>query len=191
MSLGNPNETPCRDFLRSSFLHSTKRHVLRDICPSRRVKKFINKTQVLCDRDVTTNILLDVMTILLSNRNIIPQGFVRTYPASGHPSGIRHIPFKFRFDATRNIGRMIREKVQFEQHHTITVGVSCNSIRPVGYSHTADLFRVDRVRGLKVTFRRNDKCRRRNIKHRYPRRKFIQKLQVNDRYINLFTLKGT
>ena len=191
MSLGNPNETPCRDFLRSSFLHSTKRHVLRDICLSRRVKKFINKTQVLCDRDVTTNILLDVMTILLSNRNIIPQGFVRTYPASGHPSGIRHIPFKFRFDATRNIGRMIREKVQFEQHHTITVGVSCNSIRPVGYSHTADLFRVDRVRGLKVTFRRNDKCRRRNIKHRYPRRKFIQKLQVIGKHINLFTLKGT
>ena len=191
MSLSNPNETPCRDFLRSSFLHSTKRHVLCDICPSRRVKNFINKTQVLCDRDVTANILLDVMTILLSNLNIIPQGFVHTYPASGYPSGTRHIPFKFRFDATINIVRMIREKGQFEQHHTITVGVSYNAIRPVGYSHTADLFRVGRVRGLKVTFRRNDKCRHRSIKHRYPRRKFIQKIKVNDRYINLFTLKGT
>ena len=191
MSLGNPNETPCRDFLRSSFIHSTKRHVLRDICPSRRVKNFIHKTQVLCDRDVTANILLDVMTILLSNLNIIPQGFVHIYPASGYPSGSRHIPFKFRSDATRNIDRRIREKVQFEQHHTITVGVSYNSIRPFGYSHTADLFRVGRVRGLKVTFRRNDKCRQRNIKRRYPRRKFIQKIQVIGRYINLFTLKGT
>ena len=191
MSLGNPNETPCRDFLRSTFLHSTKRHVLRDICPSRRVKNFINKTQVLCDCDVTANILLDVMTILLSNLNIIPQGFVHTYPASGYPSETRHIPFKFRSDTTRNIVRRIREKGQFEQHHTITVGVSCNSIRPVGYSHTADLFRVGRVGGLKVTFRCNDKCRKRNIKRRYHRRKFIQKLQVSGRYINLFTLKGT